>query len=124
MAELDPHRSRCWWSPTNSSWLSLLDWAVYHAPSWHTWQAFRASLVGTPMKDRLTLIRSWRADRNFENWPFEDLIRVTNLLRSLRGQFTDYPELRQELETMNPALEAALRKYKEEGAHVRTGHDS
>lgn len=76
------------------------------------------------MKDRLTLIRSWRADRNFENWPFEDLIRVTNLLRSLRGQFTDYPELRQELETMNPALEAALRKYKEEGAHVRTGHDS
>ena len=33
--------------------------AVYHAPGWEAWQAFRGGLVGTPMTERHARIEAW-----------------------------------------------------------------
>jgi hypothetical protein len=127
----DPHRaSGCWFEKQPSmidtkpcaveNWFGLLDWAVYHAPGWEEWQEFRASLVGSPMEDRCGRIRSWytlHQERNLR-WFEKGLrtvqetqedrlalaVRVSNILRSLRGQFSRYPELRTLLDEANREL--------------------
>jgi len=104
------HRSVCHagadWKPYRGcSWTSLLDWAVYHAPGWSEWQAWRGTLVGTPMKDRCSAIEQYW-EMNLRD--LQTCVRVANLLRSLRGQFTDYPELRLFLDEVNDRLSEAM----------------
>jgi len=93
-------------------WFELLDWAVYHAPGWESWQEFRRGLVGQPMAERCTHIRTYWEVANAlhvvspdPDRACADAVRVINLLRSLRGQMTEYPELRQFLKEINPLLE-------------------
>jgi hypothetical protein len=125
----DPHRrSGCWFEKNQftvpvegeavtapdwhepqpvENWFGLLDWAVYHAPGWREWQAFRASLVGTPMKHRESQIRKWweRSHTSLgENPALANEVRVVNLLRSLRGQFRRHPELQALLQEANREL--------------------
>ena len=98
----DPHRGQCHWdgvAPETlrpGAWFSTLDWAVYHAPGWEAWQAFRGGLVGTPMTERHACIEAWTREHygNPTEWGLAELVRVTNLYRSLRGQFSAHPELR------------------------------
>lgn len=120
---IDPHRGRCWWDGAadqrHANWLSLLDWSVYHAPGWELWQTFRESLKGQDMTLRANRISEWWREaisdrcphgRNCECREVEepqelaDAVRVVNVLRSLRGQFSAHPELRALLAKLNPEL--------------------
>jgi hypothetical protein len=93
-------------------WFELLDWAVYHAPGWESWQEFRKGLVGRPMEQRCAQIRAYwevvnalHATAPDQFRALADCVRVINLLRSLRGQFSAYPELREFLNEVNPLLD-------------------
>lgn len=122
-AGTDPHRGKCWWDgkedQTQSGWFSLLDWSVYHAPGWSLWQEFRASLVGQAMPLRAHRVSEWwseavspcAGDGEQECYcdpadQLADAVRCVNVLRSLRGQFSAHPELRELLDRLNPELEA------------------
>jgi hypothetical protein len=104
----DPHRlAGCNWDGTvpekgePPSWFSDLDWAVYHAPGWEHWQAFRASLVGTPIPERLDQIWMWVHSHPTN---LAETIRVVNLLRSLRGMDSKFPQIAQDRAEMNRRL--------------------
>ena len=93
-------------------WPSLLDWAVYHGPAWEQWQAFRRSLIGQAMPLRAHRVSEWWAetmeasDGTIATLELADAVRCVNVLRSLRGQFSEYPVLRETLDRLNPELEA------------------
>jgi hypothetical protein len=91
---MDPHRATgCHWSHEVGivgSWFSQLDWAVYHAEGWQQWQEFRSDLVGKPLEMKLRRLYQW----NRSHRGVQDLIRVMNYLRSLRGQWSALPNLR------------------------------
>jgi hypothetical protein len=66
-------------------WLEQLDWAVYHAPQWQMWQAFREALVLQQPVRRLNILDRWPTDTA------QDLIRVLNYTRSMRSFWKDFP---------------------------------
>jgi len=121
--EPDPHRGGCNWHrrdtpPEDLSWFQLLDWAVYHAPGWREWQEFRRGLVGTPMDERAERIRlRWELHQEPEFDLLAHTVRIVNLLRSLRGQFSADPRLRSLLAEVTPELE----KGRERLRGARTG---
>jgi len=86
MTTSDPHRrAGCRWVKGDNTWLSQLDWAVYHAPGWERWQEFRKRLVGRSSADKLAKLRAWPT-----NTP-QDVLRVMNYCRSMRGQWATEP---------------------------------
>lgn len=108
----DQHRGACRWPGPETrigalDWFGLLDWSVYHAPGWVEWQVFRMSLVGQPMPLRRRRIEEWW---ELSGKGLADAVRCVNVLRSLRGQFREYPELRELLDQLNPELDR-LREY-------------
>jgi hypothetical protein len=90
----DPHRAAgCHWKGEDGisgSWISQLDWAVYHAEGWQQWQRFRMGLVGIPVKEKLSKLYQWKRAHT----TVQDLIRVLNYLRSLRKEWRNLPNLK------------------------------
>jgi len=114
----DMHRGKCFYrepiaaDPKEWTWLELLDWAVYHGPGWELWQEFRQSLLTMPMPTRAAVIREWWQASLLsgnEEEQLADIVRCTNILRSLRGQFSTYPVLPELLASLNRELEARWR---------------
>jgi len=94
----DPHRSAgCKYQPESDSWPSQVDWAVYHAPGFEAWQELRASMVGMETNEKLAKLRSWWTAHSSK----QDVIRILNYTRSLRGQWGAYPAIRQMNESFN-----------------------
>ena len=77
----DPHRGECHWDGS-TNWFSRLDYAVYHAPGWEEWQAFRQGLVGQPIE-----VRVERMNERFSQGGTDilEVIRLLNLTRSHRA---------------------------------------
>jgi hypothetical protein len=94
MTKQDPHREAgCRWNGNDGlkgSWFSILDWAVYHADGWQKWQAFRESMVRKSTTYKLERLYQWRRAHT----SVQDLIRVMNYLRSMRGVWHNYPNMR------------------------------
>lgn len=84
----DPHREAgCNWQRGNRRWVSLLDYAVYHAPGWEAWQRYRKAMVGMKTDQKLKVLKQWPLN---SVW---DLIRVLNYTRSLRALWGGHPSL-------------------------------
>jgi len=103
---VDYHRAAgCKWdgkTPTaNSNWFSLLDWAVYHADGHGEWQAFRKDLVGSPIEQRASKAQGWLSKHGSD---LANTVRVLNLMRSLRGQWSSNPSLPELAKKMNARL--------------------
>jgi hypothetical protein len=103
-----PHRNGCWWQESDlrvekdllqRSWLEVLDWSAYHAPGSHIWQEYRKRMLTVPVTERYHWMWQWlHASRHWNEAiavPAEDIVRVMNLCRSLRGQWRQLPEVKQ-----------------------------
>jgi hypothetical protein len=108
----DPHRAAgCRFNEVSfsTSWFSQLDWAVYHAPGWQSWQTFRRTLVGRSIEEKYLCLRSWPTRTP------QDLIRVVNYLRALRGSWSAYPALGEYAAELNPRMEGVRRELSQNG---------
>jgi hypothetical protein len=88
-------------------WLSHLDWAVYHADGWETWQAFRLDLTRVPMIPvRIRRMEAW-----YDRDPtYANVLRVLNLTRSMRGLWSRHPCI----VDLNARMNNELRRMQEE----------
>lgn len=107
----NPHRGPCGWNEDTNlqrlGWFQLVDYAVYHAPGWKLWQSFRRSLIGQPMPRRVRRLEKWMDEAREADDPtalLVDLVRVVNLLRSLRGRWKEEPALREMHDRLHPEL--------------------
>ena len=81
----DPHRKAGCKYDGSLSWQSQVDWAVYHAPGWEAWQEKRAKMVGTTNQEKLRVLQAHPQESR------QDVIRVLNYCRSMRGQWSVEP---------------------------------